>query len=34
MEITFEEYYQLKCRVTELERKVEEQSKPTEQKKQ
>lgn len=32
MEITFEEYYQLKCRVTELERKVEEQSKSAEQK--
>ena len=27
MEITFEDYYQLKCRVTELERKMEEQIK-------
>lgn len=31
MEITYEDYYQLKCRVTELERQMKEQSKAAEQ---
>ena len=31
MEITYEDYYQLKCRVTELERQMKEQSKAVEQ---